>query len=131
VSGYGGSVSGILRIGFMDGSSMALVFRAGRGQAAIIGTTEAPTIIVQDFTIYVLNKTVSGMVGQAAQVIVNIECHHTYSDIITLSYSGDVEGGVFSPNPVSVNGRYNQYQGVVFSFTIAKPGNRAVTVIGI
>jgi hypothetical protein len=43
VSGYGGSVSGILRIGFMDGSSMALVFRAGRGQAAIIGTTTDTT----------------------------------------------------------------------------------------
>jgi hypothetical protein len=142
VGGYGSSVSGILRIEFMDGSSMALVFTAGRGQAAIIRTitdtitetettTEAPTIIVQDFTIYVLNKTVSGIVGQAAQVTVRMQCHHTYSGRITLSYSGDVKGGVFHPNPVSINGQYNQYDEVIFSFTIAKPGNRVVTVIGI
>jgi len=50
VGWYGGSISGILRIGFMDGSSMVLIFKAGKEQAAIIGTTTGTSI--GDFDIY-------------------------------------------------------------------------------
>jgi len=55
LSGYDGSISGIARIGFIDGSSMALIFKAGRGQAVAIGTitgTLTTTIETQDFDIY-------------------------------------------------------------------------------
>ena len=50
VGGYGGSISGILRMRFMDGSSMVLIFKAGKGRAAIIGTTAGTS--TGDFDIY-------------------------------------------------------------------------------
>ena len=39
LSGYNGLISGVVKIKFIDGSSIVLIFKAGRGQAAVIGTT--------------------------------------------------------------------------------------------
>jgi len=132
VSGYGSSVSGILRIEFTDESSMALVFTAGRGQAAIIRTitdtiTETETTTetpIGDFEVYFDPDTLVAKPGLSRSSSLRI-ISKEYQGTITLAIENCPSGWTCSLDSSSVDLPKNGQASTTLTFSI--PGNAEVT----
>ncbi len=138
VSEYDGSVLGILRVGFEDGSSMVMVFKAGKGQAMIIGTagTGTETSFERYVEIKVVEKTVTGRSGEVRSVTIYVIGKNGYDGEVTLRYSesrGNVikvspgRGMGFNPGSVVLSAKQTVAT-VTFRFEIQRGGE--VTISG-